>query len=53
METKENLIKELARLYIGITVSEFTRRFGCYDKDRLARHLRLAKVIYLQTGALI
>jgi hypothetical protein len=53
METKENLIKELARLYTGLTVSEFSRRFGRYDKYRLARHLRLAKAIYLQTGELI
>lgn len=53
METKESLIKEVARLYKGITVAEFCRRFGKYDKETLARAVRLAKAIYMQEGVLV
>lgn len=51
--TKENLFKEFASFYKGITVAEFNRRFGKYDTATLERHLRLAKAIYMQTGAIL
>lgn len=51
--TKENLIKEFASFYKGITVAEFNRRFGKYNARELSSHIRLAKAIYMQTGWII
>ena len=50
MGTKESLIIEVARLCKGMTVVEFKRKFGKYDTKTLARAVRLAKNIYMQTG---
>lgn len=50
MGTKESLIIELARFYGNMTIIEFNRRFGRYNARELSSHIRLAKVIYMQTG---
>lgn len=51
--TKESLLYEIARLYKGISVMEFYRKFGRLDTQTLLRRLRLAKAIFKQTGEML
>ncbi len=51
--TKESLLYEIARLYKGITVTEFNRKFGGMTTGALSRRLRLAKAIFNQTGEML
>ena len=41
MQDRLFLLKIAARLYAGITVSEFNRRFGGMSQETLKRYLRL------------
>ena len=49
---KEDLFREIATLYKGITVAEYQKKFGGMSAECIARRLRLAKAIYMQTGVL-
>ena len=52
-KTKESLIKEVARLYKGITVAEYAKIYGRMTTPQLERIIRLKKVVYLQSGELL
>ncbi len=50
---KEQLLREIATLYKGITVVEFQKRFSGMSAGRIFLSLRLAKAIFLETGVLL
>lgn len=51
--SEEELFREIATLYKGITVVEFQKRFGGMSASRIFLSLRLAKAIFLETGVLL
>lgn len=52
MVSKEQLLREIATLYKGITVAKFQEKFGNMSVEMIARRLRLSKVIYMQVGVM-
>jgi hypothetical protein len=53
MSKKEQLLLEVARLYKGITVVEFEKKFGKMNEETLGRYIRLVKVISMQIGVML
>jgi uncharacterized protein (DUF433 family) len=53
MSRKELLIYEIARMYKGITVAEYAKRFGHLTTEQLERYIRLKKVVALQSGEMV
>ena len=53
MVSKEQLLREIATLYKGITVAKFQEKFGRMSAEMIARRLRLAKAIYMQVGVML
>ena len=51
--SKEQLLREVATLYKGITVLEFQKRFGGMSAGRIFLSLRLAKAIFAETGVVL
>lgn len=50
---KEQLLREIATLYKGITVAKFAEKFGRMTAEMIARRLRIAKAIYMQVGVMV